>query len=194
VLVGVITGYVMFDKSLCNEVAAKFKQREWLVVLCWISSISFLWYAGSHDPYIRVPGLASGVYDAIHKDLFACSICWMVFACHCLDSGGIIKRFLSHPAWQPLSKLNFSIYLVHQPYLHYTDHYYKRVHHFVWHWHLWFGDIVMSLIFAAFFHVVIEAPLGHIISMIMNSMSFKKEEKKSKDDSRDKVVLCKIED
>ena len=46
------------------------------------------------------------------RTLWSLSIGYIVFAC-VNGQGGIINRLLSHPCWQPLSRLTFNIYLIH---------------------------------------------------------------------------------
>ncbi|XP_055297735.1 nose resistant to fluoxetine protein 6-like isoform X2 [Sitodiplosis mosellana] len=41
------------------------------------------------------------------------SLCFIIFSC-VNGQGGIINWFLSHPRWQPISRLSFNIFLVHQ--------------------------------------------------------------------------------
>lgn len=55
-----------------------------------------------------------GMYDILSRVFWAVAICYVVFACH-HGYGGLINWFLSHPLWQPLSRLSYSIYLVHLP-------------------------------------------------------------------------------
>ncbi|XP_055308474.1 nose resistant to fluoxetine protein 6-like [Sitodiplosis mosellana] len=40
------------------------------------------------------------------------SLCYIIFSC-VTGQGGVINWFLSHPRWQPISRLSFSIYLIH---------------------------------------------------------------------------------
>lgn len=41
------------------------------------------------------------------------SLCYIIFTC-LNGQGGFINWFLSHPRWQPLSRLSFNIFMVHQ--------------------------------------------------------------------------------
>lgn len=51
-------------------------------------------------------------YDAFSRIFWAMALCYIIFACvH--GQGGLINSFLSHPLWQPLSRLSYSIYLLH---------------------------------------------------------------------------------
>lgn len=55
-----------------------------------------------------------GLYDGISRVAWSMSLCFIIFSCtH--NSGGPINWFLSHRFWQPLSRLCYSIYLLHVP-------------------------------------------------------------------------------
>lgn len=55
-----------------------------------------------------------GLYDGLSRVCWSIALCYIIFACvH--NAGGPVNRFLSHPLWQPLSRLSYSMYLVHLP-------------------------------------------------------------------------------
>lgn len=58
--------------------------------------------------------LIHGLHDGFGRVIWAIAMCYVIFACiH--NMGGPINWFLSHPLWQPISKLSFAIYIVHHP-------------------------------------------------------------------------------
>lgn len=58
--------------------------------------------------------LEYGLYDALSRVAWALALCYIIFACvH--NSGGPVNWFLAHPLWQPISRLCYSIYLLHFP-------------------------------------------------------------------------------
>lgn len=53
-----------------------------------------------------------GLYDALSRVSWSIAICYIIFACvH--NYGGFFNWFLAHRFWQPLSRLSYSIYLMH---------------------------------------------------------------------------------
>ncbi|WKX96420.1 hypothetical protein Q1695_012677 [Nippostrongylus brasiliensis] len=52
------------------------------------------------------------VYGSIHRDVFALSMAWLIYACH-TGIGGVVNRILSLYVLAPLSNLCFSVYLIH---------------------------------------------------------------------------------
>jgi peptidoglycan/LPS O-acetylase OafA/YrhL len=125
-------------------------------------------------------------YVSISRELWAASICWIIFACHQLKSGGALRRLLSNPLWQPFSKLCLSVYLVHFIYIELTQ--YDRTQsgpiNVWWEIHIHIGDIFISLLFGTIFYLMLEAPAARIIQMIFkektkliqNELPFKKME------------------
>lgn len=60
--------------------------------------------------------LEYGLYDALTRVGWSIALCYIIFAC-VNDSGGPINWFLGHPLWQPLSRVCYSVYLLHFPVL-----------------------------------------------------------------------------
>lgn len=56
--------------------------------------------------------LVYGLYGALSRVIWSVALCYIIFACVHL-SGGPVNWFLSHPLWQPLSRLCYAIYLLH---------------------------------------------------------------------------------
>lgn len=51
-------------------------------------------------------------YETVGRIIWSICVCYIIFACvH--GSGGWINTFLSLPMWQPLTKLSYSIFLIH---------------------------------------------------------------------------------
>lgn len=72
-----------------------------------------------HQPFFEFPNaqgtsLQYGLYSASYHTFWSVSLCYIIFACY-RNSGGVINWFLSHPFWQPLSRLSYAIYVVHYP-------------------------------------------------------------------------------
>ena len=165
-LIGIITGYIMFYEEVSTKLEKKLKNNKILLMLCWLSALGFLWFHIFKNPYINISYALRVIYATFERELFASSICWIIFACHRLKSGGIIRCFLCHPIWQPLSKLSLSMYILHLPYLYYTMEYYSTHYGFLWIMHVHTGDIIISTLAAALAYVLIEEPIAKIVEMM----------------------------
>ncbi|KAK3870148.1 hypothetical protein Pcinc_024604 [Petrolisthes cinctipes] len=69
-------------------------------------------------PYITDPSLyitwdtmTQLTYGGLHRPAWAAALAWVVYSCH-YGYGGLVNGFLSHPSWQPLSRLTYCMYLV----------------------------------------------------------------------------------
>lgn len=56
--------------------------------------------------------LDHGLYDALSRVAWSAGVCYIIFAC-VQNAGGPVNTILSHPLWQPFSKLGYTIYMVH---------------------------------------------------------------------------------
>ncbi|CRK88955.1 CLUMA_CG002572, isoform A [Clunio marinus] len=103
-LIGVILGYVMQEH---NPKISKGKTLiGWIISYASIIGIMFGWSRyESREAY--------AFNQAMNSFIWSLHTAWIIYACHYLKSGGIIRRFLEHHMWQPLAKLCLSIYLTH---------------------------------------------------------------------------------
>lgn len=66
------------------------------------------------QPDRKATALEHGLYESLSRVAWAIALCYIIFACvH--NYGGPVNWFLSHPLWQPISRLCYSIYLIHFP-------------------------------------------------------------------------------
>lgn len=81
-------------------------------VLAWILSFVSLLTVTMSWIYSGTEYLS--LLNIVGQIMWSLSIGYMVFACH-RGYGGQVKYFLSHPLWQPFSKLSYAVYIVHFP-------------------------------------------------------------------------------
>ena len=147
------------------------------MLLGWIISLSFMFFR-VYYPMKFSNSSRQMAYIYSTRFLWACAICWIIFACHYLKSGGYIRSFLSLHFWQPLSKLSLSIYLVHYIYINFleTDSLQPQKG-FTVHWMIQIsaGDILISIFLGALFHVFIEAPIANLITLFFGKKTFENE-------------------
>lgn len=64
------------------------------------------------QPDSKRPPLEYGLYDSLSRVAWSIALCYIIFACvH--NSGGVVNWYLSHPLWQPISRVCYAIYLLH---------------------------------------------------------------------------------
>lgn len=81
--------------------------------------LTYLWNGAYDVPTMINPSpLESAFYVAIHRTIWSSLLAWLVFAC-ATGRATLLTGFLSHPMFVPLSRLSFSIYLVHFPVIMY---------------------------------------------------------------------------
>ncbi|XP_055915200.1 O-acyltransferase like protein-like [Eupeodes corollae] len=111
-LVGLGLGYFMHINR-----QTKFQIPKIIQILAWISSLATLFFI-VFGPYMIMDDKRSStnflatMYESWKRTLWAIALAWIAFACH-FGFGGTINSFLSHPIWQPIARLGYTMYLVH---------------------------------------------------------------------------------
>lgn len=95
-----------FSKKLTNLVG-------WIISFALMTAAVFVNY-----PLIQLDNhpsaLDQALYESLSRVVWAVALCYIIFACvH--KYGGPFNWFLAHPLWQPLSRVCYSIYLIHFP-------------------------------------------------------------------------------
>ncbi|XP_045604426.2 nose resistant to fluoxetine protein 6 [Procambarus clarkii] len=115
-LVGLWLGYVFYTRGNKKAILTK-----WQVVAGWtVATITGILIVFGMWSYNTIPRKAQ--YDVITQVVYGggqrftwgAVMAWVVFACH-YGYGGLVNEFLSHPIWQPMSRLTYSLYLVAYP-------------------------------------------------------------------------------
>lgn len=114
---GIFTGYLLHKRNQINLP----RHLTWLLWLL-LPPLSFttllltyLWNGAYNDPAMINPSpLVSALYVAIHRTIWTSLLAWIVFAC-ATGRAKLMSSFLSHSIFIPISRLSFSIYLVHLP-------------------------------------------------------------------------------
>ncbi|XP_035903269.1 O-acyltransferase like protein-like [Anopheles stephensi] len=112
-LFGVLFGYVLHLTR-----GARVKLSKPVLALGWLFTIAILLVTGWSlkqlyiGDYTRILPIADAFYESLHRSFWAFAVMWVIFVC-INEQGGIVDRFLGCPLWQPLSRLSYSMYLVH---------------------------------------------------------------------------------
>ena len=114
--------------------------------------------------------LAYGLYDALSRVFWSIALCYIIFACvH--NSGGPINWFLSHPLWQPISRLCYATYLVHFHVIVLmmlttkTSFYFSELSAF----HAFIGNYVLTLWVAFIATMLFESPIVILEKLLFNT-------------------------
>ncbi|KAH8241173.1 hypothetical protein KR032_001440 [Drosophila birchii] len=132
----------------------------WILCLAMIFTSIFAVY-----PYAKWGNSLSTVAEASYYTLtrvgWPLALGWVVFA-GMQGYGGLANSFLSHPLWQPLSKLSYSVYIWHMFVEEVnarsvrTNSYFSDYRVMLAFW----SSFGITLVFSYFMHLIIEAPFG----------------------------------
>ncbi|ROT85197.1 Nose resistant to fluoxetine protein 6 [Penaeus vannamei] len=115
-IVGIWTGYIIFNQGSKKLVLSPVQVLTgWTVAV--FSALAVLLGAWSYNhigtTYYYDP-ITQVLYGGLHRGVWCLALAWVVVACH-FGYGGAVNTFLSHPSWQPLSRLTYCMYLVALP-------------------------------------------------------------------------------
>lgn len=163
-IVGVMCGYVSVQ---CKNVATSpnVEMALWLVssaLACGVLFASFPWNQG----YLP-DAVTNSLYGGFHQLLWALAFFWPSYAC-ATGRGGVLNKVLAWSFFIPLSRLTFSIYLIHvllymtrmlrlRTYIN-TDEYFQLT--------TALGVFSLSVVFAYLMYVCVEAPVLRLEKMV----------------------------
>ncbi|XP_045112789.1 nose resistant to fluoxetine protein 6-like isoform X2 [Portunus trituberculatus] len=112
-LAGVWLGYIFYKQD-----NTRYKMNALTVCVGWtVAAVTGLLVVFGMFSYNRVvvpmpyEVMTQVVYGGGHRLAWAAALAWVVFACH-NGYGGVVDGFLSHPVWQPISRLTYTTYLL----------------------------------------------------------------------------------
>ncbi|XP_055842224.1 nose resistant to fluoxetine protein 6-like [Episyrphus balteatus] len=112
-LVGFGLGYFMhINRNRRFQLSKLTQVLGWIICFGILCSIIFGPYFTIHNRKGVATVFEAAMYEGWKRCSWAIALAWITFACH-FGYGGIIDGFLSHPFWQPLGRLNYSLYLWH---------------------------------------------------------------------------------
>lgn len=114
--------------------------------------------------------LVYGLHWSVGHICWSIALCYIIFGC-VQDPSGPINCFLSHPFWQTISKLSFSIYLIHYHLLSIIMFSIKSPLEFseILLWQNFFGICVLSTFIATIATLAFELPIDGIDKWIFTS-------------------------
>ncbi|KAH6944552.1 hypothetical protein HPB50_003867 [Hyalomma asiaticum] len=158
---------------LCGYAASQHKNKHihlallWclsLILVCAVMFITVPWNQG-----MLPDDVTNSIYGGFHRIAWALGFCWPTYAC-ATGRGGWLNKMFSWKFFVPLSRLTFSIYLVHvlifivrmirlRTYIN-TDEFYQL--------NTALGVFALSVVFAYVLHILIEAPVFQLEKLIFD--------------------------
>lgn len=141
----------------------------WALSLATMTAVIFTSYPLSQIDSTNTP-LEFGLYDALTRVGWAIALCYIIFAC-VKNSGGLVNCFLSHPLWQPVSRLCYAMYLVHIPVILVTMFTLKTAVYFSEYmaFHTFIGNYIITVFVALFASLAFESPIVIIEKLLFDT-------------------------
>lgn len=130
--------------------------------------LTYLWNGAYPEANMINPSpVVSAVYVAIHRTIWSSLVAWLVFACS-TGRAKLLASFLSNAIFLPISRLSYSIYLVHLPVIMFRA--VNLRHTLEWSDQniLWeaCGNFVVSSLLGFFLNVAFESPIINLENVI----------------------------
>ncbi|EAT39214.1 AAEL008948-PA [Aedes aegypti] len=110
-------------------------------------------------------------YEPLSRSVFSLCVMWIILAC-VNGKGGLLDEFLGAPAWQPLSRLSFTMYLLHVLLLMMasvapdkTGSYFSVMNLFYWIW----GTIGLTTSVTLLWSAVFELPFVTLSKLLLRN-------------------------
>lgn len=170
--VGMMLGFVMYrtrNKPL--------QLRAFVSRTLWVLSISLLFAVvlgffpfQQPENLLTFSNTANATFNSLFRTCWAFGIAGIIFGCH-NGSGSVVGWFLSLPQWQPLARMSLSVYLTHRIYQILSVASLRQPIHIVPSeiLHVYFGDVIMSLIVGTLVYLCIEAPFSILEGRLFKS-------------------------
>ncbi|KAH8278495.1 hypothetical protein KR018_004087, partial [Drosophila ironensis] len=161
-LIGFLFGYFLhLNRGRKFHLSRLVVWSGWIISLALLFTSIFALYPAGKWKAAPISIFAESCYYTLTRLAWPLAICWIIFACM-QGYGGLADSFLSHPLWQPLSRLSYSVYIWHMfvqeiNIRNYRANIYFSNYQVILHFWLDFG---VTLMMSYFLYLVIEAPLG----------------------------------
>ena len=156
-LVGLLTGYLIDKRELTKHI-----DRDWIVftgdAVCSFLLVCTVFVYSSSWPFI-----ACAFYFSLSRVIWSAAVCWLIVSCH-LRPAKRINRFLSLKPFAWLSRLTYSVYLIHPIMI--TFYFYTQTHAItVNHANILsfaFLATIFSFVFAFLLGLIVELPFSEL--------------------------------
>jgi len=115
------------------------------------------------------------IYGGFHRLAWALALSWVILAC-IKGAGGPVNSILSWPAWAPLARMSFAIYLVHMTVMSIVNSYASYRVNASQVLIIYYLIFVMAICIAISYALIVlfEAPLVHLEKLLFHSLGIGK--------------------
>jgi peptidoglycan/LPS O-acetylase OafA/YrhL len=178
-MIGITLGYILHqNRNKKIQISKTLNSTLWIVSLSMLATVMLTTYPVSKQNNNETSQVSNAIYAGFHRFVWATAVGWIIFACHVLKTGGIIKWFLELRQFQPICRMGLSLYLIHPIYQLTTFFRFKQVLFFDvglmvsfllnfliqlkfkhLQFHFFWGDIVVAIVLATFLYLTLENPI-----------------------------------
>ncbi|KAK7492833.1 hypothetical protein BaRGS_00015971 [Batillaria attramentaria] len=167
-IVGMVAGYILYRRQ------TRRRMNKCVVLLGWLVAAGTAWWSlfGLYDSLAKapIPVWQAALYNAVGRTAWGVSVAWVVFAC-CTGQGGFVNTLLSWGGLLPLSRLTYSVYLLHLPMMYTlvqsrdTPFYMSDMNLVMFY----FGNLMLAYLLAVVVSLVFEAPMMGVERVLLHT-------------------------
>ncbi|XP_078490206.1 LOW QUALITY PROTEIN: O-acyltransferase like protein-like [Ciona intestinalis] len=169
-VIGMMTGYLLYTIK-------RIKMNKIIVLCGWVvasgTGLALVYgLIGTVEKLGTLEPNVSAFYLAVCRPLWALCLSWVVIACT-YGYGGPVTRILSHPIFQPFSRLTYTAYLIHLLVLYWYLCVQEALLHFslVNMVYIYLGTLVITFSFSFLVSMCVEWPLLRLQKMLLQPPS-----------------------
>jgi len=165
-MIGMLTGYLLFATKLKLKINKVLSLFIWLVATgCGMAVVYGIYYQISTTGFMDANMAA--FYNAMARPTFALCVSWVIVAC-ITGNAGPITTFLNWTLWTPISRLTYTLYLVHVLVIYWYMAVQESPMHFsyVHYVYFYFGTLMTSLACAYVISLLVEWPMIGILRVM----------------------------
>lgn len=170
--VGLIVGYLLYNKSLINHLSKRQIQYGWLLfVTCYLSILFGTYSWNKNMPYTQ---LSSTLYYNLSQIIWSLATGWAILAC-AIGHGGWLNSFLSSSVFVPLGRATYMTYLSH---MIIVMSYPAKMNlliepSYIVFLYIFVSNLILSYVLGIILTLVYESPILHLQKMLVTSMAQK---------------------
>ncbi|XP_021369748.1 nose resistant to fluoxetine protein 6-like [Mizuhopecten yessoensis] len=143
----------------------------WTIATAVALTLVYSTYSANKEGGVVWTNVQTAFYEGFGRPVWSLCVAWVIFACH-NDMGGYVNSILSWKALVPLSRLSFSVYLIH-PVMMITHVYSKRSLVYLTDYdmiYLFVGHTIVSYMAAFILALACEAPFMALEKLLFGTI------------------------
>ncbi|EGT34333.1 hypothetical protein CAEBREN_09879 [Caenorhabditis brenneri] len=171
-IVGIYLGKLLATSQFPSDFLRNHSRKLWILsgiatFLCFYGKLLAVADMGE----MEMNPILSAAHHIFHRTLWVFVVSWIIYSCH-FDLNLFFSTIVNHSVWQPLGRLNYSVYIIHWWMLYVVMNQSDRSLHFVSHVQVIFTVTIPTVILcvpaALVWSSMFEVPIGRLEKLFLS--------------------------